>query len=226
MTPYYQDAAVTLYHGDCREILPQLKADAVICDPPYGCGVNYLSFDDSRDDYWPWMRSMVALMRASAPVVAFTHRNAALSELKGFDWVGVWDKIAAGGVRVGNSPLIAQWEPIFFYGIHTLGTQTNGYSDVFRVLPERAGNTNGQVGRAKWSVGSSAAHPCPKPVTLMGHLINAVGQLGTTMLDPFAGSGTTLEAARNLGKRAIGIEIEERYCEIAAKRLRQEVLPL
>jgi site-specific DNA-methyltransferase (adenine-specific) len=69
-------------------------------------------------------------------------------------------------------------------------------------------------------------HPCPKPYGWMAWAICLASEDGETVLDPFMGSGTTLRAAKDLGRKAIGIEIEERYCEIAAKRMRQEVLPL
>jgi len=87
-------------------------------------------------------------------------------------------------------------------------------------------NGSKESGVLRWPVssGSFADHPCQKPLGLVRKLINKHG--GTTILDPFMGSGTTLRAAKDLGRRAIGIEIEERYCEIAVKRLQQSVLPL
>lgn len=71
---------------------------------------------------------------------------------------------------------------------------------------------------------AAAGHPCPKPLKLMRYLVGALCPVGGTMLDPFMGSGSTLRAAKDLGRKAIGIEIEEKYCEIAAKRMAQEVL--
>ena len=225
--PYYQDDAVTIYHGDCREVIPVVGADAVITDPPYGCGVPYgPSYDDSRSDYWPWLQERIALMRRAAPVVAFTHCVPALARLDGWDWIGVWNKGRAYGARIGNSPLIAGWEPIFFYGVHGIGVDGKGLPDVLTVAPARAGNVmEGRVGREKWADGTIVAHPVPKPTALYVQLIEALCPKGT-VLDPFMGSGTTLRAAKDLGRKAIGIEIEERYCEIAAKRCAQEVLDL
>ena len=227
MKPYYQDGAVTIYHGDCMEVLPQLRGDAVISDPPYGVGVPYgPSYDDARPDYWEWLRERVGAMRSAAPVAAFTHRVRALSELDGWDWVAVWNKGGAFGSRVGNSPLVAGWEQIFLYGIHSIGTGTKGLPDVLTVHPEPAGNRGGHVGREKWSKGLVAAHPVPKPLGLCRRLIDGLTVPGATVIDPFLGTGTTLVAAKDLGRKAIGIDIEEQYCEQAAIRCSQEVLGL
>ena len=225
MTPYYADDLVTIYHGDCREWMPE--ADAVITDPPYGVGVPYgPSYDDARLDYWPWMQECVAAMRLVAPVVALTHRVAALAQLSGWDWVAVWDKGGSLGPRVGNSPLVAGWEPIFLYGVHSLGLMGPGLPDVVRVHPEPTNNrTDGRVGREKWSI-AGIAHPVPKPLGLYRRLVDTLTRPGQLVLDPFAGTGTTLVAAKEAGRRAIGIEIEEAYCERMAVRLGQEVLGL
>jgi len=228
MKPYYEHAGITIYHGDCREIAPVCGYSAAcITDPPYGVGVRYGKlYDDRRSDYWDWMRENVRLMRGWSAVVAFTHRVTALRELAGWDWVGVWHKPGSFGARIGNSPLLPHWEPIFLYGIHALGTKGEVLSDVISINPEHANADRNGMGREKWSSDGNDRHPCPKPTALMGTLICGLTREGETVLDPFMGSGTTLRAAKDLGRRAIGIEIEERYCEIAAKRLAQEVLPL
>jgi site-specific DNA-methyltransferase (adenine-specific) len=223
--PYYESGGITIYHGDCREILPQVQGAAVISDPPYGVGVKYgPSYSDKRSDgYWDWMREVVSLMRGSAPVVAFTHRNAALKELREYDWVAVWHKPGSFGARIGNSPVLPHWEPIFLYGIHTLGCTGEMLADVLTFNPQKAGNSS-EIGRAKWSGPQYADHPCPKPLPLYARLVRTLCPSAGPVIDAFAGSGTTLRAAKDLGKQAIGIEIEERYCEIAGERLSQEVL--
>jgi len=230
MRPYFEDTkdGITIYHGDCRELLPSLRGDAVITDPPYGVGVKYGSqYDDSRKDYWDWMRGNVTAMRGAAPVVAFSHRVTALRELTGWDWIAVWHKPGSFGARIGNSPLLPHWEPIFLFGIHTLGTQTGSVlNDVLSVNPEPARAQRDGMGREKWANDGNAKHPCPKPLDLMGKLILALTPRAAVVIDPFAGSGTTLRSAKDHGRRAIGIEIEERYCEIAARRLDQGVLAL
>lgn len=160
MTPYYSDDLVTIYHGDCLDVLPTLRVDAAISDPPYGVGVPYgPSYDDSRPDYWPWLRERVAAMRAAARVVAFTHRVTALRELTDWDWVAVWDKGGSFGPRVGNSPMVAGWEAVLLYGIHSIGLDGPALPDVIEVHPERTSNVmGGRIGREKWKDGQLGHH--------------------------------------------------------------------
>lgn len=228
MRPYYDDGCVTIYHGDCREILPTLPTvSLLLTDPPYGIGVRYgAGSDDARHDYWEWMQAVVAEMRAASPLVVFTHRVRALEHLRGWDWIGAWRKPTATGVGVGNSPIVPHWEPIFMYGIHTLGTVSRKFTpDVFSFNAERA-KVNGLKGRESWAKNDVEDHPVPKPEGLWRSLLEAFGQAGGLVLDPFLGSGTTLRVAKDAGRKAIGIEIEERYCEIAAKRCAQDVFDL
>lgn len=224
MKPYYEDGAVTLYHGDMLDLLPGLAPlPLIVTDPPYGVGVKYGNeYDDSRSDYWDWFRRALMVMRASARVVVFTHRVKALAQLTDWDWVGVWDKPAAGGSRIGNSPVLPHWEPVFMYGIHSIGVRGTHTSDVFRLTPKKTGEPAGGIGREKWATNDFLGHPCPKPIAVPSRILQVFE--GDPVVDPFAGSGTTLMAAKELGRRAVGIEISERYCEIAARRLSQEVL--
>ena len=226
MKPYYESNGITIYHGDCAEILsdPLLAGLPIITDPPYGVGVKYAgAYDDSRKDYWEWMRARVEQMREGR-LLAFTHRVRALRELSGWDWVAVWNKPGAFGARIGNSPVLPHWEPIFLYGIHTLGTRTEMLPDVLTINPEPARAGNGGMGREKWKNPERKAHPCPKPIDLFARLIRCLTSQEQTILDPFCGSGVSLRAAKDTHRKAIGIEQSERYCEIAAERLSQEVL--
>lgn len=227
MTPYYEDELVTLYHGDMLDVLPTFEDNAfgaVITDPPYGVGVDYGdSSDDSRPDYWEWMRSAVVEMRRVAPVVTFTHRVSALRELTDWQWVGVWNKRWSSGSRLGNSPILPHWEPIIMWGIHSLGTSSKFTSDVFEYNPVPA-PTGGIRGREGWAKGTTAAHPTPKPPGLYEALILSLGQHAAVVCDPFAGSGTTLSACKRLGVRSVGIEVEESHCDLIASSLAQGVL--
>lgn len=229
MNPYYDHGGITIYHGDCREVLLTLNAesaDSIITDPPYGVGVKYgENYDDSRTDYWPWFREIIVMMRRCSPIVIFPHKVSALHEINDWDWLGAWIKPFSAGARLGNSPILPHWEPIFIYGLHSLGTKREFLSDIFNYSPQRSGNMRASFSnRESWAMHSGQKHPAPKPIDLYLALISGLG--GESILDPFMGSGTTLRAAKDLGRKAIGIEIEERYCEIAAKRLSQEVLPL
>jgi DNA modification methylase len=210
LDPYYSDDSVTIYHGDCRDILPKLTADAVIMDPPYGVGKVY---GDSYTDtggvgYWDFMRCVVDLCRTTAPVVAMTHRVPAIREITDWDWLCVWCKPGTQS-RLFHHHVNPTWEPIFCWGTDHL---TTWRPDTF-VVPAISPTT------------VPGDHPFPKPLSLMRRLVEWLCPAGT-VVDPFMGSGTTLRAAKDLGRKAIGIELEERYCEIAVKRLGQQVLAL
>jgi site-specific DNA-methyltransferase (adenine-specific) len=230
--PYYEEAGITIFNADCEELLPDLRANAVITDPPYGVGRIYGElYNDRRHDYWEWIAECVRLMRLAAPVVAITHRQEAIRRLPDWDWVACWHKPYGAGARIGNSPILPHWEPILLWGIHTLGTRRPALADVITVNPERSPLPTGRI--ANGHIVSRAAraatdadtteHPLPKPIRLMERLILALTLEDEMVCDAFCGSGTTLVAAKNLNRRAIGIEIEEKYCEIAAKRLSQGV---
>ncbi len=207
MKPYYEESGITIYHGDCREVLPTLpKVDLVLTDPPYGIGLNYGDgSDDSPETYWAWFLPVLASLRAIAPVV-LTHRQEALRYLSGYDHLCVWNKPMAFGYAIKG--WLHHWEPIFIFGAEPTAIREGvkpARSDVFTV-----GTTANNTG-----------HPCPKPLKLMREILCAFA--GDPILDPFMGSGTTIVAAKQSGRSAIGIEIEEKYCEIAANRLRQAV---
>lgn len=234
MKPYYDHGGVTIYHGDCRVFLPEMSADLALFDPPYGVGRRYTdAYDDSPDGYWEWFLPCLDLIRSRAAITAHTHRTPeSLRHITGYDWLAVWAKPYSAGARIGNSPILPHWEPIFLYGIFRLGTKRGALPDVLSFNPEPSPEriasrswTNGHSSpRERRAVKTGDAHPLPKPLKLFRKLVLALSDENAVIVDPFAGSGTTLVAAKDLGRKAIGIEIEEKYCEIAAKRLSQEVL--
>lgn len=203
MTPYYQDASVTIYHGDCREVSAWLYADVMLSDPPYGIA------------YRSGMKG--ALPRSIAGDADTTARDQALR-----DWspkpaliFGTWKRPAPDGTRMmlvwdtkgalGMGDLSIPWKPAH-QQVYVIGTGFSGprTTDVLSFAPVQSTAANGRT------------HPHEKPVTLLQHLL---GKCPTGVVaDPFMGSGSTLVAAKSLGRRAIGIEIDERYCEIAAQR--------
>jgi DNA modification methylase len=207
MTPYYDEDRITIYHGDCRDVLPSLSVDAVITDPPYGVGKSYGdNYDDSDGpDYWAWFLSALETMRAAAPTVVFTHRVTALRHVHDWDWIYVWHKPRASS-GLNHYPVMPHWEPVFAYGI-------GGRTDLPRRFDVLSHNP----------IRGMNGHPAPKPLSLFTDLIRCFAPAGT-VVDPFMGTGTTLRAAKDLGRKAIGIEIEEKYCEIAVQRLAQGVL--
>lgn len=220
MRPYYEHDGITIYHGDCREVLPLVKADAVITDPPYGMkdksdrstrgrtnGLprsNYrislkwdvIAGDEEAFDPSPWL--------SYATVVLFgaVHFSSRLPDSRA--WI-VWDK-REGGASDDNADCDFAWT--------NLRGPARLYSQLWRGLCRRGAENATRL-----------EHPHQKPIALMQWII---GQCKLSdeavVLDPYMGSGTTLVAAKNLGHKAIGIEIEEKYCEIAAKRLAQGVM--
>ena len=223
LTPYYEHAGITIYHGDCREILPQLpKVDLVLTDPPYG--VSYVTarrlhadklrhpiVNDESLDTLPWVSILDRLSDDRHWYVFASPRNlaAACDVFQGFKHILAWDKGDRGTVGDLECGFGEAWEAVF-YGMKGR-----------RPLNGKRPRT---IIRHDWSGTLDPVHPTVKPVPLLERFVNWSTGTGETVLDPFGGSGTTLRAAKDLGRRAIGIEIEERYCEIAANRCQQEVL--
>ena len=210
MTPYYQDASTTLWLGDCREILPTLSGDVVLTDVPYNCGVNYGELVDDNLP-WPewcaWMDSIVALCQQAAPdVFSFLSQTAYRKYCRHGaiepNWALTWFKPLSMGICA--MPFMPHYEPIAYWG-KAKRDSVNGAkwgSDVLKA--------NVEVGTNRWG------HPTPKPLELM---LDFVARFDCLVIDPFAGSGTTLVAAKQLGQGAIGIEISELFCEGIARRL-------
>jgi adenine-specific DNA-methyltransferase len=336
--PYYQDDAVTIYHGDCREILPRIEpVDLVLTDPPYFSVVD-AEWDNAWDspaeflsDCACWLGLLAPLLKSNASLYWFASPSMAsriemlISEkLRVLSHI-VWRKASGGKLyrstieRMDKTTLRAfapETERIIFaerYGSDDWAMGEAGYNtkceaakktvfgdylraemeaakisvkEVAALFPSKSGGLTGCV--SNWLLGLNCptseqymairerlnrsgneflrreyedlrreyedlrrpmnlsasvpytdlwefapplgdarfGHPCQKPTSLFGHIISASSKPMSTTLDPFMGSGTTLRAAKDLGRKAIGIELEEKYCEIAAMRMSQEVLAL
>jgi DNA modification methylase len=220
VTPYYEQDGVTIYHGDCRDVLPSIAGDVVITDPPYGLGElrgteairrgknRYSSdFDDSED----YVKSVVvpalemALARCGGRGAVTPGVRCVSFYPRPRDVGGFYQPAAAGMGPWG----FASYNPVLFYGKdphagkHVTGTMvslTAGPSD--------------------------DRHPCAKPLPACAWMIQKASRHGETVVDIFAGVGSFLVEAKRLGRKAIGTEISEAYCEIAAKRLAQGALPM
>ncbi len=217
MKPYYDDGkGIQIYHGDCREILPSLGgADLVLTDPPYGVNLN-TSYKSSQ-------RGVLAGANDYPPVYGddspfdpnpFLHfKNIVLWGANYFSsrlfdsgqWL-IWDKRDGSGFNDQADCELA-W---------TKGTS----GTVPRIFRHR---WNGMIKDSEQD--QKRCHPTQKPISLMSWCLSFFPKV-ETIIDPYMGAGSSIIAAKNLGRKAIGIEIEEKYCEIAAKRLQQEVLPL
>ncbi len=219
MKSYYSDESVTIYHGDCREILPSLpKVDLVLTDPPYDKTTHegHLSLVASRQSLgFDSITADQLLMLAkswldkSTGWVIFTcdwHHMVQLETTGCLIRFGVWVKPNGAPQFTGDRPGMG-WEPVAV--LHNEGKKT----------------WNGGGNHGVWTIPIvNEGHPTQKPLRLYKTWINQFSFVDHIILDPFMGSGTTLRAAKDLGRKAIGIEIEERYCEIAAMRMSQSVL--
>lgn len=227
MTPYYDDGQIQIWHGDCRDVLPALKrtsVDAVLTDPPFFMPATHyqsrVQWQRSWSDtsilaaFWSVVLDGVCpILKTTGHLLTFCNGDSYPvfypEVYRRFDFIKsiVWDKGHVGLGRVWRNQheliIAARWSESVFIEDRKLR------SDVIQISATPP---------------SSRDHPVQKPVSLLAHLIEPVVPSGGVVLDPFMGSGTTLRAAKDNGYRAIGIEGEERYCEIAARRLRQEVL--
>jgi len=225
MTPYYDEDGITIYHADCREILGDLTFDVIVTDPPYGIdvptdyssivrtGANAARFDKGRrakggkahtkviGDTEPFDPALLL----DWPCALFGVNHYAQRLPEGCTW-HIWDK--RDGLGSNMMADAEMWAT----------TWQSGPTRIFRYkwlgYMRPSGSDDGYD------------HPTAKPLALMRHIIAEKRTPEGTILDPFMGSGTTLRAAKDLGRKAIGVEIEERYCEIAVQRLAQQTLEL
>jgi hypothetical protein len=207
--PYYADESVTLWHGDCREVTDWLAADVLVTDPPYG-----MAFVSSRTtrrrpiagDADAACRDDALAAWGTRPALVFgTWRVARPPATR---QVITWHKVNVGpGMGDLGLPWGTATEEIYVLGA---GWQGRRRPNLIATTEQR-GNPYGAA--------ALLGHPTPKPVGLMEQLIECAPP--GVIADPFAGSGATLLAARGMGRQAIGVEVEERYCELIARRLSQ-----
>jgi site-specific DNA-methyltransferase (adenine-specific) len=216
LEPYYSDDSVTIYHGDCLRLAAlwcDPRPSVLVTDPPYGIAYESGQFGtlprsiandqdtSTRDEaLFLWGGGgRPALVFGSWRAPRPEHTRALL----------IWDTKGALGMGALDIP----WKPAH-QEIYVLGRGFTGHrgTDVLSYAPVQSMAANGRV------------HPNEKPVDLLQALIAKCPP--GVIVDPFMGSGSTLRAAKNLGRKAVGIELEERYCEIAARRMGQEVLAL
>jgi len=239
-TPYWTDGQVTLHHGDCETLLPGSEAHIVVTSPPYNMGLTpggngrgmyrpgasrkggrfrdgYGQFNDAmpQEEYDDWQRRVLGLLWQCIPddgAIFYNHRQRVehgKARLPlGLDFgiplrqIITWDRGTAIGPNLRHFATVAEW--IFLFakpGFRLVDHAASGRGDVWR------------LGMAQEDYG----HPAPFPLSLPLRALEASG--ARSVMDPFAGTGTTLVAAKRLGIPAIGIEQDVRYCEVIAGRL-------
>ena len=218
--PYYADESVTLYLGDCREVTEWLAADVLVTDPPYGRAWTHgaqrkrghaaPAAAGIAGDQDTFVRDAALAVWANRPAMVFGCLE--LPPPPGTVQTLAYRKAPDAGSTGGRAGFRRDLEGVYLLGAWPAGFQ--GRSSLIVTAARAQCNASGVVGRY--------GHPHAKPVDVMETLIAACppGTIG----DPFAGSGSTLVAARNQGLKAIGVEIHERYCEAAARRLSQGAL--
>lgn len=224
--PYYEKDGITIYHGDSLDILPFFcdgSFAATVTDPPYVLGAAstrrgtrpqspVADWTNASRLYRDWVGEMSRVTSGDGCVWMFGNWRtlpvleiAVQSLAKKINSVLVWDKEWIG---VGSmNGLRNQYELVFLIGGESFAIKDRSLPDVWR---------------EKWASSRPSGHPQEKPESLIGRILDHTRD--GAVIDPFMGSGTTLAAAARSGRRAVGIEMEERYCEMAAKRLSQGVL--
>jgi DNA modification methylase len=249
MSPYYQDEFATIYHGDCRSILPTLgRFDLCLTDPPYGmtgcdwdCVVNLAELWSAL----PMSDNAAVVFTASQPFTSLL----VMSRIKAFKHEWIWAKNRASNFLNAKIQPLKSHESVvvFCSGKLTYNPKiTDGHAPVN--FARRKANSSEVYGSHKEAENNAGAttryptsilgfkcidnisdervHPTQKPVPLMRYLCETYSNQSDVTIDPFTGSGTTLVAAKQLGRKSVGIELEERYCEIAANRLAHTVKDL
>jgi len=238
--PYYADDHVTIYHGDALDVLRSsvFAVDAVITDPPYASGARMeahksntngmlrsntngpfagrpMELDQMTTTGFVWVMRGVA--QACRPMLP--DGGSFLSFIDWRQWPNLVGALETCNYRVQG---MVVWDKSSFGLGNGFRSQHELVCHASKGVPKIYDKGCGNVLRYKRE--APVDHPSPKPVALINRLIKVVAPPAGLVLDPFMGSGTMLRAAKDLGRRAVGVEAEERYCEVAARRCAQEVL--
>lgn len=244
MSPYYEADGITIYHGDCREVLPTVPAgDVVVTDPPYGD--TSLEWDRRVAGWCDLVRAPQLWCFGSLRYLFAVH-PALLALGWSYAQEVVWEKHNGSGFANDRFKRVHEFAAHWYRGAWAeLYRDTPTTPDATKRTVRRKASPahTGGIAESRFeshdggprlmrsviycrSEHGRAHHPTQKPVGIVAPLVTYSCPVGGLVVDPFMGSGSTLVAARDSGRRAVGIEIEERYCEIAAQRLSQQALAL
>ena len=248
-TPYYERDGISIVHADCRDIIPLIEpstVDLVLTDPPYGVTGN--DWDTAPDWNWLWS-SLRSTARAGAAMVLFGQdaftAQMICSNAKDYRYSLVWEHDRTSGfLDAARKPLRSHQDIAVFYQSqptyrpllwqgdpqHGRGRPSRKQSSNYGAYQNLEGTPGNPEKQPRSVLYFPKPHPCvhpnEKPVALMEYLIRTYTDPGDLVLDLYAGSGPIARAAMMAGRRCIAIESEEKYCEIAVRRLQQAVLPL
>ena len=242
--PYYETELGKLYHGDCLEIMPELEpVDLVLTDPPYG--VTGCKWDSVIPLDLMW-KNIMQIIKAEGAIVMTAGQpfttTLISSNIKNFKYCWVWDKVKPSGFQIVKYRPLMRHEDVVVFG----SSKTTYNPEMVKRRKSVSGHPSSRSesnpltnydGKLRYysekgpqsilifakGTDGKYVHPTQKPVALMGYLIKTYTNEGEIVLDFCIGSGTTAIACEQLNRRWIGIEIEEKYCEIAAKRIEKEV---
>jgi len=254
--PYYKDDAVIIYNRDCRSVLPLIpdkSIDLVLTDPPYNENYNYRGsgFVDYREDYYIWLEQLlIECKRLLTDIASIYLKHSSRQIDKMVPLLNKYFIYRNLIIWISNSQAHPQsnydsyYEPIYYYtknadfifnkraelrkmpkdywsgeGKEFIGLLVNCWYDIPKIQA-------GCLTPEGLHTGTKKAHPASMPNRLADRILNVSTKPNNLILDPFLGSGTTAYCAKKLGRKCIGIEIEEKYCEIAVKRCSQGVLCL
>jgi len=210
LKPYYEDTHCTIYHGDCREILPELpKVDLVLTDPPYGIGIDKaLMANKGKQGYKEYGATNWDDVRPDKAVFEQMIKCSRFQIIWGGNYFADWLPPTMGWLVWNKGQrdfTLADGELAW-----------TSFNNALRIFDVSRGD----------ALQDGKQHPTQKSLKVIKKSIEYADRHGEaqTILDPFMGSGTTLRATKDLNRKAIGIEMEEKYCEIAVKRLAQEVM--
>jgi DNA modification methylase len=219
LKPYYESDNITLWNNDCKDVIPlynELSFDGLITDPPYGINYDYKEFNDTPEGYGAWLWKIIEMAElklcGGSPVFVFQ----AMPNCRKFsEWFPRDYRIYAACknfVQMRKTAMNFAYDPVIVWWtegeIYSEGSLSRDWY-IAQTSPSSFTGDNAVTG-----------HPCPRPIDQMRQIINQWVRPGGDVLDPFAGSGTTLVAAIQLGRRAVGCEISRDYCEIAVKRIK------
>lgn len=250
MIPYYEHSGITIYYGDCLEVMAEMEdnsVDLVLTDPPYGATACKWDIIIPFEPMWDNLKRIskdntAIVITASQPFTSML----VMSNIDMFKYEWIWEKTRPSCFFLKDKQPLRYHEnivvfykkqptynPIKWEGEKNHNSKINiNSSEVYNIQSRKQYINIDKIHfpkniiKIKSTDSTKNLHNSQKPVKLMEYLIKTYSNENDIVLDFAMGSGTTLVAAKQLGRQAIGIEIEEKYCEIAVKRLGQEVLEL